>query len=975
MRSKPRRGRHTLATYRTCLVVLATCAAVLAAFCGPALADYQQDWVEHWDGSGSDDRGLEVVADVSGDVYVMAKSYNGSDNDYAVLKYGGDTHALLWERVYDRGDEDTPRGIAVGDGGVFVTGESWNGSDYDYLTLRLDASTGTVDWHKVYDNGRDDEAWGVAFNDLDGAIYVTGESKSLFNDDVRTIRYDSTSGALEWSKKYNGGLNDYATAVTVDEVGYVYVVGGTGRSLTGMNFLTILYNNMGTELWVEHRDGPGSIESDPDIAWDVATDGTTIYVTGQMNGFLEDLDYGTVAYRKSDGYEHWCELYEGAASGIDKARAVELADDGSVWVTGTVLNSSSWNQSCIATVQYSSSGSVLGEDVHCSGMSNATEEGRDVALDSSGRAWVAGRLMSPSYDYNYSLTSYDYGCSEVWSGTYDRDGADDDAYGVATSGDAVYVTGETASGDTDVTTAKFVYFEPVQEITTLEPSGGERWHVGTERVITWTSENVTDVKLEYTAEWGVPSPTWHTITASTPSDGSYTWEVPLIAGEPSGDCRIRVSDAADGDPSDVTDGSFEIYRFLVTRDGFEFANTTWHSTIDTMWASACWPDYNDALYAHWPFFDWDAVLEARMGATDPPMPGDSAFPSWPLFVEAFGESRCYFDPPPGDVVFRPSAVFYWLALPKLHWGSCFGFSISSSLVFNEQMPLGSVFPGYSELHDVPRGSCPDEDFDTARSFVNVYQTHEFGAQHVVHHANQLLTKQPSETLSDVQAILNDETRSHTAMAMWKGVGLEGHVVVPIDVEQDPVDPDVWYIHTYENFHPDGRLCRVKVDTSTETWTYLADGFIEGNWTGQGSRLFLMEPTSEYMDECLLPHELPGQVEILANPRVYGSFQSGSKSRGLIGDFTLYTSVMPLALEDDHWTCDFDSLSDGHFSWGVFTDQGNGLYYERADAAENEEEDMRYAGDGATATVLNPGPGTRTHSMTAVKAGTYEESVC
>ncbi|MBD3349436.1 MAG: T9SS type A sorting domain-containing protein, partial [Candidatus Eisenbacteria bacterium] len=124
-----------------------------------------------------------------------------------------------------------------------------------------------------------------------------------------------------------------------------------------------------------------------------------------------------------------------------------------------------------------------------------------------------------------------------------------------------------------------------------------------------------------------------------------------------------------------------------------------------------------------------------------------------------------------------------------------------------------------------------------------------------------------------------------------------------------------------------------------------------------------------------PHELPGQVEILANPRVYGSFQSGSKSRGLIGDFTLYTSVMPLALEEDHWTCDFDSLSDGHFSWGVFTDQGNGLYYERGDGVENEEEDMRYAGDGATATVLNPGPGTRTHSMTAVKAGTYEESVC
>jgi hypothetical protein len=535
-------------------------------------AEFQEDWVVQWDGSGYDDHGLEVLTDASGDIYVLGKSHNGSDYDYVVLKYDCDTHALLWERVYDRGSDDTPRDMCVYGGAVYVTGESYAGSDYDYLTLKLDGSDGSVDWAKVYDRGYgDDEGWGVAA--YGSYVYVTGESRRLLNDDATTIRYDASDGSRDWTEHYNGGANDYGTAIALDDYGYVFVAGGTGRTATGMNFLTIMYNSAGTELWAKYKDGPGAVENDPDLAWDIAVYGDDVYVTGQMNGVSSDLDYGTICYRRSDGLEEWCETYDGAAGDNDVARAI-VVSGGYVWVTGGSRNSSVMNQSCITTVKYTRAGGYVCEDIHCSGMSNADETGRDIELGGSGDVWVAGRLLNPSHDYDYSLTQIEYDCGETWAGTHDGGYGDDDAYGVAVDGDVVYITGESrSSGDYDIVTVAYTEAPMVQEIMADEPAGGEHWYVETTHAITWTSANVSDVAIDYTTDWSAPTPTWHEIVASTPSGGSYDWEVPLSADD-SDDCRIRVSDAVDGDPSDVTNGSFEIYRFELTRDAFRFNNTT-----------------------------------------------------------------------------------------------------------------------------------------------------------------------------------------------------------------------------------------------------------------------------------------------------------------------------------------------------------------------------------------------------------------
>jgi hypothetical protein len=55
------------------------------------------------------------------------------------------------------------------------------------------------------------------------------------------------------------------------------------------------------------------------------------------------------------------------------------------------------------------------------------------------------------------------------------------------------------------------------------PNGGENWSFGTQRNITWTSTNVSTVKIEYkTSTTGA----WQTIAASAQSTGTYAWTIP-----------------------------------------------------------------------------------------------------------------------------------------------------------------------------------------------------------------------------------------------------------------------------------------------------------------------------------------------------------------------------------------------------------------------------------------------------------------
>ena len=96
-------------------------------------------------------------------------------------------------------------------------------------------------------------------------------------------------------------------------------------------------------------------------------------------------------------------------------------------------------------------------------------------------------------------------------------------------------------------------------IKVTSPNGGEKWYVGESHNITWyTLIFDSNVKIEYSTNSGT---NWLTIIASTPNDGTHPW---IIPSTPSANCRVKVSDAADGVPWDRSDANFSIPDFTIS---------------------------------------------------------------------------------------------------------------------------------------------------------------------------------------------------------------------------------------------------------------------------------------------------------------------------------------------------------------------------------------------------------------------------
>ncbi|MFO7890010.1 MAG: hypothetical protein R6V04_06690 [bacterium] len=130
-----------------------------------------------------------------------------------------------------------------------------------------------------------------------------------------------------------------------------------------------------------------------------------------------------------------------------------------------------------------------------------------------------------------------------------------------------------------------VYIDAIQAITSQTsesitvdiPNGKETWYAGTKHYITWHTSKFNDpVKIEYSTDNGY---SYSTIISSTANDGSYEWTVPQ---DFSSQCLVRISDAADGSPSDISDAVFTIDAFIeldVPDGGEDWAAGTTHYIV------------------------------------------------------------------------------------------------------------------------------------------------------------------------------------------------------------------------------------------------------------------------------------------------------------------------------------------------------------------------------------------------------------
>lgn len=280
----------------------------------------QNFWAKKQAG-GNVDETLDIVSDAAGNSYATGYFSSSAQINETTSSVQGltdihvskvsNTGANLWVETFGGAQSDRGLGVAVDVlGNVFVCGFytgsvnfgngvslSSNGGQ-DAFVVKLDQN-GIALWAKTGgSSGGSDRANAVAV-DGSGNVIITGQFSGAANfgafaldatdgtNDVFIVKYDS-NGIEQWAKQGTGEALDRGLGITTDNSGAVYATGQFSGDVTFNNAYTntiqnaiflIKYSADGNEEWF--RWGGGSEES---IAYDITSDGSSVYLTG---------DYGT----------------------------------------------------------------------------------------------------------------------------------------------------------------------------------------------------------------------------------------------------------------------------------------------------------------------------------------------------------------------------------------------------------------------------------------------------------------------------------------------------------------------------------------------------------------------------------------------------------------------------------------------------------------------------------------------------------
>jgi outer membrane protein assembly factor BamB len=338
-------------------------------------------------------------------VYVTGQTgYPTPDTGYGTIAYDAATGARLWTAIFVGGDEAVALAVSPDGSTVYVTGES----SFGYLTVAYEAPTGTQLWEARYNQTGSDFnlAHAVGVSPDGSRVFVTGESSlssSLVNLDYATVAYDGATGEQLWVTRYAGpkGLTDEAFALGVRSDGSaVYVTGEVDGNGFGGDYGTFAYAaNSGNLLWQARLDGPvNSIDHATDLG--ISPGGSFVYVTGWSDGGSSGFDYATVAYDASTGQDVWRSRFRDRYSDLATALAVS-ADGTRIYVTGDTATYTRRKPIEYLTIAYSNSGSMVWA-------ARTGDNGRAVAADVA-TSPLSNRVYVTGYYHSSSSNSRDYG--------------------------------------------------------------------------------------------------------------------------------------------------------------------------------------------------------------------------------------------------------------------------------------------------------------------------------------------------------------------------------------------------------------------------------------------------------------------------------------------------------------------------------------------------------------------------------------
>jgi|GEM_PF-3654941 len=438
--------------------------AVLFSICNQS---FSQNWIYDlspatYSMSPTSADGITHMKIKGGFIYVTGYSHDGSTNAIVTIKYNSNLQQV-WRlpAVYSTSNSLTPNGIDVDNAGnVFVTGTQSNGADNDIIILGYNS---------------------------DGSI---------------------RSG---WPVIYNGGGNDEAGAIGVDDNSNIYVTGGsldTRRAPYYFKITTLSYNSNGVIRtgWPNWFVNPFFPNNPDGKAWAISVDNSTITPTHPQNGIYVAGWYRNVDPNNNDwlhdaeivhynfdgsfsdpqGYD---EVHYGCATpllGEDWANAVIASPIGDVYATGT-----KWcAEEPFLTYQHefftfrsywvkNPDGSGWHyklddfEGSYCDnsrywtlGTPNPAENGGNaIALDNQNFAYSTGHIQKQFrngilIDQDYGTFKYDFNGNKVWMGDFDSSPptvqVNDFARSITIIGNQIFVTGMAGdSGSSNIVTIEY----------------------------------------------------------------------------------------------------------------------------------------------------------------------------------------------------------------------------------------------------------------------------------------------------------------------------------------------------------------------------------------------------------------------------------------------------------------------------------------------------------------------------------------
>ncbi|MBK8465325.1 MAG: hypothetical protein IPL32_05795 [Chloracidobacterium sp.] len=205
---------------------------------------------------GGNDSAFSVAIQPDGKIVAAGYSLIGANYEFAVVRYN--TNGTLDTTFNGTGKVTTPIGIEdyalsvaiQSDGKIVMAGGSFNGSDYDFAVVRYNTN-GTLD---TTFNGTgkvttgiaiDDDAWAVAIQQ-DGKIVAVGSGIDGSRSYFALARYN-TNGTLDTS--FNGTGKILTPVSSFDDYGYSVAIQSDGKIVAAgdsdFNLAVVRYNTNG----------------------------------------------------------------------------------------------------------------------------------------------------------------------------------------------------------------------------------------------------------------------------------------------------------------------------------------------------------------------------------------------------------------------------------------------------------------------------------------------------------------------------------------------------------------------------------------------------------------------------------------------------------------------------------------------------------------------------------------------------------